>query len=157
MRFYASRPLDDIAQSGQSGAITVVQRIRVGAAAPICFRVAKLSVFDVYVQWTYDMHMSQLGSDRGSIARARGERLGFRVDAKTKRLVERAARLERRNVTDFCVTALTDAAKNTIESHSSIVLSEADRTAFFDTLVKPAKANARLRRAFQAERELIKR
>ena len=34
--------------------------------------------------------------------RARAERLGFRVDESTKRLVERAAQLERRKLTDYC-------------------------------------------------------
>ncbi len=93
----------------------------------------------------------------GAENRARGARLGFRVDAKTKRLVERAAYLERRNLTDFCVAALTQAAANTIERHESLVLSEADRTAFFDALVRPPRPSARLRRAFRLERTRIER
>jgi Protein of unknown function (DUF1778) len=36
----------------------------------------------------------------------REERLGFRVDGPTKALIQRAAQLERRKLTDFCVTAL---------------------------------------------------
>jgi uncharacterized protein (DUF1778 family) len=43
--------------------------------------------------------------------RIRAERLGFRVDEPTKVLIERVAQLERRKVTDFCVTALRDAAR----------------------------------------------
>ena len=46
--------------------------------------------------------------------RLREERLGFRVDEPTKALIERAAHLERRKLTDFCMTALTDAARRTI-------------------------------------------
>jgi hypothetical protein len=38
--------------------------------------------------------------------RLREERLGFRVDEPTKALIERAAQLERRKLTDFCMTAL---------------------------------------------------
>jgi len=83
--------------------------------------------------------------------RARGARLGFRVDAKTKSLVERAARLERRNVTDYCLSALNHAAQQTLERHGSLVLSEADRSAFFEALVSPSKPNARLRRALRRE------
>ena len=79
--------------------------------------------------------------------RTRGARLGFRVDAKTKSLVERAARLEGRNLTDFCLTALTGAAREALERHRSLSLSDADRAAFFDALVHPPKPNARLRRA----------
>lgn len=87
--------------------------------------------------------------------RNRGARLGFRVDAHTKKLVERAAALERRSLTDFCLTALTEATQATITRHESIVLSERDRDVFFDALVHPPKANARLKRAFRSARERI--
>jgi len=59
--------------------------------------------------------------------RTRGTRLGFRVDAETKRLVERAAALERRSLTDFCLTALTEATRETITRHESLSLSVRDR------------------------------
>ena len=87
--------------------------------------------------------------------RTRGERLGFRVDAKTKKLVERAAALERRSLTDFCLTALTEATQAAIAQHETIVLSERDREVFFDALVHPPKPNARLRRAFRSAQERI--
>ncbi len=38
-------------------------------------------------------------------AAVRAERLGFRLDRETKHLIERAAHLERRKLTDFCVEA----------------------------------------------------
>ena len=63
--------------------------------------------------------------------RVRGSRLGFRVDVQTKKLVERAAALERRSLTDFCLTALAQATQATITRHESIVISERDRNAFF--------------------------
>jgi uncharacterized protein (DUF1778 family) len=84
--------------------------------------------------------------------RARGARLGFRVDGETKALVERAARLERRKLTDFCLTALTEAAQRTIARHETLVLSERDREVFFDTLINPPEISPRLRRAFEAAR-----
>jgi len=87
--------------------------------------------------------------------RARGARLGFRVDAKTKRLVERAAALERRSLTDFCLTALTEATHATITRHETMVLSQRDREAFFDALIHPPRPNARLRRAFRTARRVI--
>jgi uncharacterized protein (DUF1778 family) len=83
--------------------------------------------------------------------RARGARLGFRVDARTKTLVERAARLERRNLTDYCLSALNHAAQQTLERHGSLVLSEADRNAFFEALISPPKPDARLRKALRRE------
>lgn len=84
--------------------------------------------------------------------RTREARLAFRVDKQTKALVERAATLERRNVTDFCLAAMTEAARRTIASHETLVLSVHDQQAFFDALVHPPKANPRLKRAFKKER-----
>jgi uncharacterized protein (DUF1778 family) len=87
--------------------------------------------------------------------RMRGKRLGFRIDARTKNLVERAAQLERRKLTDYCLTALTEAAERTIARHDALVLSERDRQVFFDTLINAPKLSARLKRAFKAERRRI--
>jgi uncharacterized protein (DUF1778 family) len=87
--------------------------------------------------------------------RMRCTRLGFRVDAETKRLVEHAAALERRSLTDFCLTALAQATRETITRHESLVLSERDREVFFDALVHAPKPNARLRRAFRLAGERV--
>jgi uncharacterized protein (DUF1778 family) len=87
--------------------------------------------------------------------RTRSTRLGFRVDAATKKLVERAAALERRSMTDFCLAVLTEATRETIARHESLVLSERDRTVFFDALMNPPKPNARLRRAFREMRARV--
>ena len=85
--------------------------------------------------------------------RARASRLGIRVDVQTKKMVARAAELERRSLTDFCLTALTEAARRTIAQHETLVFSERDRQIFFDALIHPPKPNPRLRRAFEIERE----
>ncbi len=87
--------------------------------------------------------------------RLREERLGFRVDEPTKALIERAAELERRKLTDFCMTALTEAARRTIAEHETIMLSEHDRAVFFDTLVNPPAPNERLQRAFAEHKRRI--
>lgn len=89
--------------------------------------------------------------------RLREERLGFRVDEPTKALIERAAQLERRKVTDFCMTALTEAARRTIAEHETIVLSDRDRAVFFDTLVNPPTPNERLQRAFAEHQRRVVR
>ena len=53
------------------------------------------------------------------------ERLGFRLDEQTKDLIERAAaHLESRKLTDFCVAALSDAARRTIAEHETLMLSD---------------------------------
>jgi uncharacterized protein (DUF1778 family) len=56
--------------------------------------------------------------------RLRDERLGFCVDEATRALVERAAQLDRRKITDFCMTAITEAARQTIAEHETILPSE---------------------------------
>jgi uncharacterized protein (DUF1778 family) len=99
--------------------------------------------------------MARSNAARIEDRRKRGARLGFRVDAKTKSLVERAAHLEQRNVTDFCLAALAEAAHKALERHESLSLSEADRAAFFDALVHPPKPNARLRRALREEQARV--
>lgn len=82
----------------------------------------------------------------------REERLGFRVDEPTKELVERAAALEGRSLTDYCLTALSEAARQTISRHETLILSDRDRQAFFDALMNPPEPPERLQRAFEHER-----
>jgi uncharacterized protein (DUF1778 family) len=89
--------------------------------------------------------------------RQREERLGFRVDGPTKALIERAAELERRKLTDFCMTVLTDAARRTIAEHETLVLSERDRAVFFDTLVNPPAPSERLQRAIVEHKRRVAR
>lgn len=86
---------------------------------------------------------------------ARVERLGFRLDEQTKDLIERAAHLECRKVTDFCVAALTDAARRTISEHETLILSDLDLKVFFDTLMNPPKASERLVRALEEHKRRI--
>jgi uncharacterized protein (DUF1778 family) len=101
------------------------------------------------------MARRQTRTDRDVSRRA--ERLGFRLDEETKELIERAAHLERRKLTDFCVTALADAARRTIAEHEVLRLSERDRRAFFDALMTPPKPSERLRRAVVEHRRRIAR
>lgn len=88
-------------------------------------------------------------------ASARVERLGFRVDEETKLLIERAAHLKRRKLTDFCLTALTEAARRTIAEHGTITLSERDRKAFFEALINPPEPCDRLKKAVAEHKRRI--
>jgi uncharacterized protein (DUF1778 family) len=60
----------------------------------------------------------------------RDDRLGFRLDEQTKRLIERAAQLDRRKVSDYCLTAITDAARRTIAEHETLTLEFGDSVLF---------------------------
>jgi uncharacterized protein (DUF1778 family) len=83
------------------------------------------------------------------------ERLGFRIDEETKDLIERAAHLSRRKVSDFCVTVLADTARRTIAEHETLVLSERDRKAFFDALISSPKPSKRLVRALAEHKRRV--
>ena len=88
-------------------------------------------------------------------ALGRVERLGFRIDEETKDLIERAAHLSRRKVSDFCVTALADTARRTIAEHETLVLSDRDRKAFFDALIHPPEPSERLKRALAEHKRRV--
>lgn len=85
----------------------------------------------------------------------RVERLGFRLDEESKDLIERAAQLAHRKVSDFCVTALVDTARRTIAEHELLVLSERDRAAFFDALLHPPAPSERLARALAEHKRRV--
>lgn len=85
----------------------------------------------------------------------RVERLGFRLNEDTKDLIERAAYLTRRKVSDFCVTALTETARRTIAEHETLELSVRDREAFFKALINPPKPSVRLARALTAHKQRV--
>lgn len=85
----------------------------------------------------------------------RVERLGFRVDEETKKLIERAAHLSRRKVSDFCVAVLADTARRTIAEHETLTLSANDRKAFFEALINPPEPSARLVRALAEHKRRI--
>ncbi|WP_137929872.1 type II toxin-antitoxin system TacA family antitoxin [Mesorhizobium comanense] len=77
--------------------------------------------------------------------RVRGERLETRVTADQKSLIEHAAALQGRTVTDFVLTSLQEAARRAIEEHERLELSVRDSRAFVDALVNPKPVNDRLR------------
>lgn len=83
------------------------------------------------------------------------DRLGFRLNEQTKLLIEHAAQLDRRKVSDFCVKALTEAAQETIARYETLRLTDAERAAFFDILIKPPEPNDRLKRAVTEARRRV--
>lgn len=85
----------------------------------------------------------------------RVERLGFRIDEETKSLIERAADLSQRKVSDFCVSALADTARRTIAEHETLVLSARDRAAFFDALINPPSPHERLARSLAEHKRRV--
>jgi uncharacterized protein (DUF1778 family) len=77
--------------------------------------------------------------------RVRAERLEARVTTEQKALIEHAAALQGRTVTDFVLTSVQEAARRAIEDHQRQDLSVRDRRAFVDALLNPRPVNDRLR------------
>jgi len=85
--------------------------------------------------------------------RARAERLETRVTAEQKMLIERAAALQGRTVTDFVLTSVQEAARRAIEEHHQLELSVRDSQAFVRALLDPQPVNERLRQTVRRYRE----
>jgi len=96
--------------------------------------------------------MSNAASSSNS-GRIRAERLETRVTAEQKSLIERAAALQGRTVTDFVLTSVQDAARRAIEEHHHLALSMRDSEAFVDALLNPQPVNDRLRETVRRYRE----
>ena len=85
--------------------------------------------------------------------RARAERLEARVTADQKSLIEHAAALQGRTVTDFVLTSVQEAARRTIEEHQRLDLTMRDSQAFVEALIDPKPVNDRLRETVRRYRQ----
>lgn len=87
--------------------------------------------------------------------RVRSERLEARVTAAQKSLIERAAALQGRSVTDFVLTSVQEAALRAIDEHQRLDLSLRDSEVFVQALMNPAPVNERLHETVRRYREKI--
>jgi uncharacterized protein (DUF1778 family) len=86
--------------------------------------------------------------------RARSERLEARITTEQKGLIEHAAALQGRTVTDFVLVSVQDAARRVIEDHQRLHLSLRDSQAFVDALLNPQPVNDRLRETVRRYRDM---
>ncbi|HET8631979.1 MAG TPA: DUF1778 domain-containing protein [Thermomicrobiales bacterium] len=86
---------------------------------------------------------------------AKRERLEARVSPEQKALIERAARLEGRSVTDFLVRSAQREAERVIREREVVVLSPRDSSAFVRALLDPPPPNEALRAAFVRHHPLV--
>jgi len=85
--------------------------------------------------------------------RTRAQRLETRVTVEQKTLIEHAAALQGRTVTDFVLTSVQDAARRAIEEHQKLELSVRGSQAFVEALLNPKPINKRLRDTVRRYRE----
>lgn len=88
--------------------------------------------------------------------RKRGERLEARITAAQKALIQRAADLQGRTLTDFVIASVQEAARRAIEEMEIIRLNAAESRAFAEALLTPPKPNRALREAAKRYRALVR-
>jgi uncharacterized protein (DUF1778 family) len=81
--------------------------------------------------------------------------LEARISREQKALLQRAADLQGRTLTDFVVTNLQEAAVRTIEETQIIRLSANDSRVFAEALLNPRSPNQKLRVAARRYMKLI--
>ena len=82
-------------------------------------------------------------------------RLEARVSPETKALLQKAADLEGRTLTDFIVATVQAEAYRVIEQHQTLQLSFEDSKAFVDALSNPPKPNGALKAAAERYKNTI--
>ena len=84
---------------------------------------------------------------------SRSARLEARISAEQKTVLQQAAALSGRTLSEFVVASAQEAARRVIQEHENIRLSRAEQIAFVTTLLKPPAPNKRLRQAAAAYRK----
>ena len=85
--------------------------------------------------------------------RSRSDRLEARLTPDQKRLIERAAAIQGRTITDFVVASLQEAARRALDEHHRLDLSLRDSEAFVEALLDPKPVNERLKETVRLYRE----
>ena len=85
----------------------------------------------------------------------KSQRLGTRVTPVQKEILQRAADITGRSVTDFVISSALDKAQDTIYAYGFIALSERDARAFFEALQNPPRLNHKMGEAMRWHRENV--
>jgi uncharacterized protein (DUF1778 family) len=80
-------------------------------------------------------------------AKTRAARLEARMTTEQKALLQRAAALSGRTLSEFVLASAQEAASRVIREHEIIRLSRTEQVTFVTALLKPRAPNARLRKA----------
>jgi uncharacterized protein (DUF1778 family) len=88
-----------------------------------------------------------------TVLRQRDQRLEARVTLDLKEMIERAACVQGKTVTDFMASALQEAAKQAIAEHSHWQLTQQQQKVFVEGLMDPPAPNPKLRQAYKLFRK----
>jgi uncharacterized protein (DUF1778 family) len=90
-----------------------------------------------------------------SDAKTRSARIEARLSSDAKVVIQRAAVISGRSISDFVVSSALEAARETIREHEVIVLSARDSITFVEALLDPKGPNEALLAAARRHRELF--
>jgi uncharacterized protein (DUF1778 family) len=90
------------------------------------------------------------GAEPTVIDNSRGARLEARISPAQKSVLQRAAALSGRTLSEFVVASAQEAAAKVIQAHEVIRISRAEQTAFVKSLLALPAPGARLRKAAAA-------
>lgn len=90
---------------------------------------------------------------REPVTPGKAERLEARITAAQKEILQRAAEIEGRSLTDFVISSAQETAKRVIREHDILVLTARDREVFVNALLNPPAPNEKLRRAVRRYRQ----
>lgn len=106
-----------------------------------------------YGHMPYILGMERTTATQNTPNTTRDARLEARVSAAQKSLLQQAAALSGRTLSEFVVASAQDAARRVIAEHESILLSREEQLAFVKALLNPPEPNARLKRAAKGYRQ----
>lgn len=87
--------------------------------------------------------------------KSRGARLEARISVEQKTVLQQAAALSGRTLSEFVVASAHEAAHRVIQEHETIRLSRTEQIAFVTALMNPPVPNKRLRQAAAAYRKQL--
>ena len=91
------------------------------------------------------------------VAQSRAYRFDARLNAEQKILLQKAADLEGRTMTDFVLRSAEAAAEQTLKDRAMLILSARETEAFVDAVLKPAEPGPVLRAAARHYKSIIGR
>ena len=92
---------------------------------------------------------------RINVVATKRERLEARATSEQKELLQRAADLTGRSVSDFVVSSAVAAAEETVRAHETIRLTARDTKAFVEAFLNPRGPNEAMWKYAQRYRELV--
>lgn len=94
-------------------------------------------------------------SQRPNYTSEKAERLEARLSRKQKKLIQHAADLAGRSLTDFILSASQEAANKVIREHEVITLTAQESENFVNALMNPPAPNLALQKAAKRHRDFF--